>query len=117
MLPTKPPTRQELELAQDIVRRYGQAHAKSIARRIAQVQKRADKDHAIIDECNQLTGQLYTEVMEALPDEHSKELFMTYSFLASAEHTLRRLTLDETKLAHRLFVQSIKQAKKLLGMR
>jgi len=107
------PTIQEMQQASDIVRRYGQANKAKYAREDEKFERKIQKDQALAVECEQVSNAIYKQIMDALPDERTKDLFASYSTLVSGKEILIYASSD-TKGVYRLCDWTLKRLKKVL---
>jgi len=115
MLSVKSPTQEEMQTVNDTIHRYSQANAKSIERMNKEIDRQIKKDRALVEECEQVANEVYKQIVAALPDEHSKDLFAHYSVLVSGKHTLSHQIYTHTKRAYDVYAWTVKRVKKLLG--
>ena len=114
MLAINPPTRQEMEQANNVIHRLAKVNKASTDRLIKKIGCEIQKNEALAAECEQVSKDLYKQILKALPDERSKELFSFYSLLISGQHTLNHAahSIPET---YGVFARALKKVKKHLG--
>lgn len=78
-------------------------------------QSQIDKDRQLAQECEKLSIQVYRQIVDALPDQKTKDLFAHYSMLVSAQHYLGHATPTDTRKAYATYLWVTKQVRKLLG--
>ena len=74
-----------------------------------------DKDRAVAEQCEKVSLELYKQIIEALPDARSRELFSSYSLLLTGRHTLAHEIHTDTARARGVYEWALKKARKLLG--
>lgn len=108
------PTQAEIEQAHDIIHRYAQVNKSSIQRDRQKIAREFEKDTALAAECEQVSQEIYKQVLDALPDEHSKELFRKYSTIHWGEIILSRERYADMKDIRGFCDRALRVAKKLL---
>jgi len=86
-----------------------------IQRDVTATAKQIEKDRALAAECEQVSNALYRQIVDALPDDRSRDMFAQYSLLISGKHTLSHVIYTDTKRAHGVYEWAVKKARKLLG--